>query len=116
MQMPDRMGRVMVGLGLLAEITVTGRSSGQPRTALVNKAAAPGGGYYVAAGDDTHQWAKNLRVSGRCLLRVKRRAAEYVATELLGDDYAAAVKALAPPIGGSRNAITGPAFRLDELE
>ena len=86
------------------------------RTALVNKAAAPGGGYYVAAGDDTHQWAKNLRVSGRCLLRVKRRAAEYVATELLGDEYAAAVKALAPPIGGSRNAITGPAFRLDELE
>ena len=110
--MKDAVPRAMVRFGVLAEITVVGRSSGQPRTAVINKAPAPGGGWYVAAGKDSHQWSRNLQASGRCRLRVGGKEAEYVARELTGDECAKAVTKLAPPFGGTRVAITGPAFHL----
>lgn len=112
MPMKDAVPRAMVRFGVLAEITVVGRTSGQMRTAVINKASAPGGGWYVAAGKDSHEWSRNLQASGRCQLRVGGTEAEYVARELAGDEYAQAVKKLAPPFGGDRVAITGPAFHL----
>jgi deazaflavin-dependent oxidoreductase (nitroreductase family) len=114
--MKDAVPRAMVRFGVLAEITVVGRSSGQPRTAVIKKTAAPGGGWYVAAGKDLHQWSRNLQAAGRCRLRVGGTEAEYLARELSGDEYAQAVKKLAPPLGGDRVAITGPAFHLTPAE
>lgn len=113
MQMPGWMARAMLRLGMLAEITVVGRKSGVERTAIVNKKAAPGGGYYVAAADDTHQWALNLRAAGRCKLTMKGQAAEYTAAELVGDERTAAAKTLAPPFTDVDKAIGGPVFHLD---
>jgi deazaflavin-dependent oxidoreductase (nitroreductase family) len=112
MPMKDSIPRAMVRFGVLAEITVVGRSSGRPRTAVINKSAAPGGGWYVAAGKDSHQWARNHQAAGRCRLRVGGTEAEYVARELSGDEYAEAVKKLAPPFARDRVTITGPAFHL----
>lgn len=112
MPLKDSVPRAMVRFGMLAEITVMGRASGKPRSAVVNKAQAPGGGWYVAAGTPDHQWAHNLQAAGRCRLRVGGRAAEYAARELSGEEYAQAVRKLAPPFGKDRVAITGPAFHL----
>ena len=112
MPLRDSVPRAMVRFGVLAEITVVGRSSGQPRTAVINKAPAPGGGWYVASGKDSHQWCRNLQAAGRCRLRVGGRDAEFVARELSGEEYAEAARKLAPPFGKDRFAITGPAFHL----
>lgn len=112
MPLKDAVPRAMVRFGVLAEITVVGRSSGKPRAAVINKASAPGGGWYVAAGGDSHQWARNLQAAGRCRLRVGGKEAECVARELSGEEYAEAVRKLAPPFGKDRFAITGPAFHL----
>jgi deazaflavin-dependent oxidoreductase (nitroreductase family) len=115
MPLQDSIPRAMVRFGVLAEITVVGRTSGQPRSAVINKAAAPGGGWYVASGKGSHQWCRNLQAAGRCRLRVGRTEAEYTARELAGDEYAEAVRKLAPPFGTDRFAITGPAFHLTPL-
>ena len=101
MPLKDSIPRAMVGFGVLAQYTpVLGRRHGQPRTAVINKAPAPGGGWYLAAGKDSHRWFRNLQVIGRCRLRVGGKEAEYVARELTGDEYAEAVRKLAPPFGG----------------
>jgi deazaflavin-dependent oxidoreductase (nitroreductase family) len=112
MPLQDSIPRAMVRFGVLAEITVVGRTSGQPRRAVINKAPAPGGGWYVASGKDSHQWSRNLQAAGRCRLRVGGRESDYVARELTGEEYAEAVRKLAPPFGKDRFAITGPAFHL----
>jgi deazaflavin-dependent oxidoreductase (nitroreductase family) len=112
MALKDSIPRAMVRIGVLAEITVPGRTSGLPRTAVINKAAAPGGCWYVASGKASHQWCRNLQAAGRCRLRVGGRVADYVARELSGEEYAEAVRRLAPPFGKERFAITGPAFHL----
>ena len=113
MQMPGWMAKFMQRTGLLAQITVVGRKSGLERTAIVNSKPAPGGGFYVAAGDDSHQWAQNLRAAGRCRLMVRRHGADYVATELEGEQRASAARILAPPFADPAKSIRGPVFRLD---
>ncbi len=112
MEMPGWMAKAMLRMGMLAEITVVGRKSGAERTAWINKKDAPGGGYYVAAGNESAQWAKNLQAVGRCRLKVKGVEKAFVAAEIDGDKRTVAVKALAPPFAGDRMGITGPAFRL----
>lgn len=111
--MPGWMARFMLWRGTLAELTVVGRVSGLERTAIVNKAAAPGGGWYVAAGDETHQWAHNLRAAGRCRFSVRGDVGDYVATELEGEERMEAARALAPPFARGSVAPRGPVFRLD---
>ena len=113
MEMPGWMARLMLRTGTLAQISVVGRRSGLERTAIVNKKPAPGGGFYVGAGDDGHQWARNLRAAGRCRLTLKGRTADYVATELEGEERMSAARSLAPPFTNPDESIRGPVFRLD---
>jgi deazaflavin-dependent oxidoreductase (nitroreductase family) len=116
MEMPGWMASAMLRLGMLAQITVVGRKSGLERTAIVNKKSAPGGGYYVVAGDESHQWARNLRAAGRCKLTVKGATAELSATELEDDERLAAARSLAPPFTSADKAVAGPIFRLDPVD
>lgn len=116
MEMPRPMAALMLRLGLLAEITVVGRKSGRSRTTVVNQKALPGGSYLVGAGDDSHQWALNLRAAGRCRLSVRGGTMDYVATELEGEERATATRALAPPFADPVRTIRGPVFRLDPVE
>jgi deazaflavin-dependent oxidoreductase (nitroreductase family) len=112
-EMPRLVARAMLRMGIwVGEITVVGRKSGQERTAIVQKAAAPGGSYYVA-GQASHQWALNVRAAGRCRFAVRGHLADYDAVELEGEERAAAVRALAPPFSGAGFTIDGLVFRLD---
>ncbi len=66
-------------------LEVTGRSSGRARRTPVNLLTHDGGRYLVAPRGHT-QWVRNLRVAGRGRLLVGRRAEEFVAVELSGDE------------------------------
>ena len=46
--MPAWMAKAMLRLGMLAEITVVGRTSGVERQVWVDMGTAPGGGSFVA--------------------------------------------------------------------
>ncbi len=116
MQMPTPIARAMVRLGVLARITVVGRNSGVERSVIVNQAAAPDDGLYVAAGRGDSQWALNLRAAGRCTVNRKGTRHGYLATELQGAERDRAVEALAPPFTRGSARIKGPAFRLTRLD
>lgn len=113
MRMPGWLAAFMLRRGMLAEIAVVGRRSGVERRAIVNKRAAPDGGYYVVAGGPDHQWALNLRAAGRCTLTLKGKRGRYIARELDGAEREAAARALTPPFADPAKAIRGPVFRLD---
>lgn len=73
--------RLGVGLGGARELSVRGRRSGRPRTVPVNPLEHEGELYLVAPRGDT-MWARNLRETKRCELRLGRTTATYDATEL----------------------------------
>lgn len=73
--------RLGLGVGGARELTVSGRRSGRPRTVPVNPLEYDGELYLVAPRGDT-MWARNLRETGRCQLRLGRSTATYEATEL----------------------------------
>jgi len=64
-------------------LTVQGRTSGQPRTTVVNLLELDGERYLVAPRGET-QWVRNLRAAGEADLRVGRRA-EAIRVEELAD-------------------------------
>lgn len=66
-------------------LEVRGRTSGQPRSTVVNLLTHDGDRYLVAPRGQT-QWVRNLRAAGTGSLRVGKRVEEFAATEL--DDHA----------------------------
>lgn len=74
------------GIGIAGSrvLTVTGRTSGQPRSTVVNVLALDGERYLVAPRGEA-QWVRNLRAAGTATLRVGRRTEEVTAVELDDD-------------------------------
>lgn len=62
-------------------LEVTGRSSGEVRSTVVNLLTVDGTRYLVAPRGET-QWVRNLRAAGHGTLRVGRRVEPFAATEL----------------------------------
>jgi deazaflavin-dependent oxidoreductase (nitroreductase family) len=77
-----RAGLSVYGSRILA---VRGRKSGEWRTTPVNLLVLDGVQYLVAPRGHT-QWVRNLRVSGEGELRLGRRVARFVATEISDDE------------------------------
>lgn len=66
------------------ELTVTGRTSGRPRTAPVNPLRHDGQLYLVSARGET-QWVRNVRVHPEVTLRMGRRSTAYRLVEVDDD-------------------------------
>ena len=62
-------------------MTITGRTSGQPRTTPVAIIEHDGRRWIWAPWGDVH-WVRNLRAAGRATITVRRREEEVTATEL----------------------------------
>lgn len=73
--------RLGLGVGGARELTVRGRRSGELRTVPVNPLEHDGELYLVAPRGDT-MWARNLRETRRCKVRLGRTTTTYEATEL----------------------------------
>jgi deazaflavin-dependent oxidoreductase (nitroreductase family) len=73
-------------------LSVPGRRSGLPRTAVVNVLEVDGVRYLVAPRGDT-QWVRNLRAAGSGELRVGRRGEHFTATELADADKGPVLRA-----------------------
>ncbi|WP_037346463.1 nitroreductase family deazaflavin-dependent oxidoreductase [Sciscionella sediminilitoris] len=63
------------------ELTVPGRTTGEPRRAVVNVLRHEGADYLVAPRGQV-QWVRNLRAAGGGRLRLGRTVREFTATEL----------------------------------
>ena len=70
-----------VPLGFNGLLTITGRTSGQPRTTPVAIIEHDGRRWIWAPWGDVH-WVRNLRAAGRATITVRRREEEVTATEL----------------------------------
>ena len=66
-------------------LTVPGRTTGTPRSTVINVLTLDGERYLVAPRGQT-AWVQNLRASGRGELRVGSRREEFVAEELADDE------------------------------
>ncbi len=81
----NRLARRLTRMGLSLwgsrELTVVGRTSGQPRTTVVNLLTVDGQRYLVAPRGTT-DWVRNLRVAGEGHLRVGRHTERFTAVEL----------------------------------
>jgi len=101
-------------------LIVRGRTSGRE----IGTPVAPfdiEGDRYVIAGRGETQWVRNLRVAGRCELRIRWRRHPYRATELRGDEHARIAAAYLKRLGRRADAFLAelpdvadhPIFRLD---
>jgi deazaflavin-dependent oxidoreductase (nitroreductase family) len=73
-------------------LAVTGRTSGQVRTTVVNPLTVDGSRYLVAPRGTT-QWVRNLRAAGNGTLRVGRRTDRFDAVELADADKTSIIRA-----------------------
>lgn len=109
----DDVGAQLAGWGVVAQLTTTGRRSGEPVTAAVGYVEEPDGSLLVAATDPDAAWPRNLEADPRCTVRVGERAKAMVAEPLEGADLARAVTALILRYGTPAEKLgRGPAFRL----
>lgn len=87
-QLFNRIARRLTRMGLSLwgsrELTVVGRTSGLPRTTVVNLLTV-GGQRYLVAPRGTTDWVRNLRAAGQGQLRVGRRVEVFTAVELDDD-------------------------------
>lgn len=74
------------------QLSVRGRSSGEPRQTPVNVLRLDDGRYLVAPRGTT-QWVRNLRVAGEGELRLGRRVEHFVPQELSDADKPAILRA-----------------------
>lgn len=74
-----------ISLAGARRLTVRGRTSGEPRTTVVNLLELDGERYLVAPRGHT-QWVRNLRAAGEGTLAVGRRHESFVAEELADAD------------------------------
>ena len=106
-------GEQLAGWGKVGLLETRGRVTGHPIRTAVGFDRAPDGSLLVAAGTTESDWALNLRTTPRCLLTIGADTAEYVATELTGDEHARAVVGLIVKYGTPAERLgRGPAFRL----
>jgi len=87
-----RLTRMGLSVAGSRELRVTGRTSGQTRTTVVNLLDVDGERYLVAPRGAT-QWVRNLRAAGEGQLRVGRRVEDFGAVELCDDDKAPVLRA-----------------------
>lgn len=80
-----RLLRAGLPMGPNTLLTVTGRSSGLPRTAPVAIVAAEGRRYVIGAYGDV-QWVRNLRAAGEATIRLDGRDVAVAARELDGPE------------------------------
>ena len=73
--------RVGVPLGPNALVTITGRTSGVPRTTPIAVIDVDGHRWIWSPWGDV-QWVRNLRAAGRATIAVRRRSENVIATEL----------------------------------
>ena len=87
---------VLTGLGVSLKgsrvLEVRGRTSGQPRTTVVNLLELDGVRYLVAPRGVT-QWVRNLRAAGSGTLRLGRKIEHFVAVELPDAEKTAIIRA-----------------------
>ncbi len=84
--------RLVGGLGIATTLTVTGRTSGRPRSVPVNVLEHGGQRYLVAPRGET-DWVKNLRAAGGGELRRRRSIERFSAREVPPEDRAELIAA-----------------------
>ncbi|WP_157393526.1 nitroreductase family deazaflavin-dependent oxidoreductase [Nocardia terrae] len=97
--------RAGVSLGPVAQLTVTGRQSGLPRTNPVDVFGSGDRRWIVATHSGEAQWVRNLRAAGRASLGTGSARADFTAVELPTDAATQILKdvvgpRLSRPFGG----------------
>lgn len=94
-------------------IETVGRLSGRPSTSPVGFIEGPDRSLVVAAGDESADWAQNLRAQPTCTATIGDVRLTYVATEVYDAERAAAIRDLILKYGTPAERLgRGPAFRL----
>ena len=109
----DLIGEELARWGKVALLETTGRISGRPVQAAVGYVDQDDGSLLVAAGDESADWALNLRAQPHCHATIGEHAAAYEAAELDDAQRAAAITSLILKYGTPAERLgRGPAFRL----
>lgn len=103
-------------------IIVRGRISGRAISTPVAPFQYAGDRYLIARRGET-QWVRNLRVAGRCVLRIRWRHLPVHATELRGEEHRLVAGVYLERLGRRADAFLGelpnpadhPIFRLDPI-
>jgi deazaflavin-dependent oxidoreductase (nitroreductase family) len=101
-----RLVRAGVPLGPMILLTVRGRTTGQPRTTLVDLFERDGRRWLVSThGGDNSDWVRNLRAAGEGILTQGRRQQTMAAVELPPEEAGPVLKdvfgsRLASPVRG----------------
>ena len=120
--MKSLIGPLAMRSGKIPVLTVTGRTSGQPRSLPIGKPVELDGlRFLVSPRGETH-WARNLRAAGCGTLRSHGVTESFRAVEVVGEErdraiaaYRAAVgKQIEPAFARLPNASDHPTFRLDD--
>lgn len=101
-------------------LTVSGRTSGLPITIPLNPFQYRGATYLVGGGGDTN-WVRNLRASGKGLLRIRGKQRQFRAVELMGEERDRIVIAFRDSMGARARTffralprpVDHPVFRVD---
>jgi len=92
------MNQVAGKLGLATVITVSGRVSGEPRSATVIPIVMNNQEYLVAPRGET-DWVRNLRVAGQATLRKRSKTRAISTVELDGEERRAVIEAYKQKLG-----------------
>jgi deazaflavin-dependent oxidoreductase (nitroreductase family) len=106
-------GPDLVRWGRAARIETRSRRTGRVITAFVSFHEEADGSIVVAAGTPGAVWARNLAADGEATVTIGERSFRVAAEELVGAEYAAAVRELILKGGTPAERLGhGPAFRL----
>ncbi|HUR16965.1 MAG TPA: nitroreductase family deazaflavin-dependent oxidoreductase [Candidatus Limnocylindrales bacterium] len=106
-------GEELVGWGKVASIETVGRMTGTRVTAAVGFIEDADGSLLVAAGNETADWALNLRAEPRTRVTIGDTSATYLAAEANDTEKARAVTELILKYGTPAERLgRGPVFRL----
>ena len=108
-------------LGPVTTLTVTGRTSGRPRTVPLGAPFEYRGGRYLVSGRGNTHWVRNLRAAGGGRLRTHGRTEAIRAVELTGTERDEVVRAYRAKLGHAVDAYfteipdpaDHPAFRIE---
>jgi deazaflavin-dependent oxidoreductase (nitroreductase family) len=113
----DAIGDELALWGKVLLLGTRGRRSGQPAITAVGFVEAADGSYLVSAGEETSDWALNLRRDPRCEVGLEGATRPFRAEELDGDDRSDVIVALILKYGTPAERLgRGPAFRLRPTE
>lgn len=77
-------GPLMVRIGRFPVLTVTGRTSGRPRSVPIGEPVDWQGRSYLLSGRGKTQWCLNLRAAGCGSLRIRGKTRRFAAVEVTG--------------------------------